>query len=364
MKKIISLLCAVLILGTSVFAMEDKPVPTLLVNEVEKVEFEVTVEGSTFELTLDENPSTGYMWGYTLSDEEKLTVISDEYIMAESAAMGASGKRVYKFEVKTDGVYTILFKYERSFEENSTIEELDLLVYMNDGKLIIEENQVVTIMDSVIVEEISKGIIVDGAALQLDVMTEVIDGITMVPLALPLRALGYEVTWHPETESVEISKGAQWTSIKINENAYFVNRMAASPLTSAPVIKSGRTLVPVEFFTNILKLGVTVENYNLILEEKVQTQYSGKIVSIEYDETGSGQILLSIGTHDTSESYMNEEIILHVGSAFTYIQGELNVDDMIVAFTSDVTTMSIPAQTSAYVIYKSLQAGDDQPATE
>lgn len=352
MKRIISLLCMVMILTTSVYAMDDSRVEEML-DALEKNEkFQVEVEGSTFILTLDTNPTTGFEWVYTLSDEDQLTLVSDEIVTPNIQLMGAPSKRILTFDVKEDGVYTILFEYQRSFEENSTTDSIDVLVYMNDGKLIVEENKIVTIMDKIDEGDITREIIIEGSTLDLDVKTEVIDGVIMVPVALPLRALGYEVSWESETSTVEIIKGAQYTSVSIDKNAYFKNKMAASSLTSAPILQSGRTMVPVEFFTEILGLSVRVEDYNLIFEkDKLQNDYKGVVKAITYDETGSGQITVSLGDEETSDSFLNEKIVLNVGPAFTYIQGDLKVGDTIVAYTSMATTKSIPAQTSAYMIY-------------
>jgi len=337
-------------LSGSLFAMatEDKP---LLISEAPASElFDVVVEGDVFTLTLEENPSTGYAWIYKLSDLDMVKLLSDETVADESGMPGAPGKRVLKFEVLKDGVSTILFSYERSFEENSAIETLDILVYRNDGKVIVEENQIITIQDKIDEIDTDKLVYVDGQALELDVKPEIIDGIMMVPLALPLRALGFEVVWNPEDRSIEITKGPIYTSVKIESNEYFQGKKAVEALSAAPMIKDNRTMVPIEFFSKILGLNLNVESGNINLSNQAQTSYTGSIKEITYDETGSSQITLSLGQYEGTEE--EEIIILHVGPFFTYVQGDIEVGDQIIAFTSDVTTMSMPPQTSAYVIYK------------
>ena len=350
MRILIGILCGLLLISSNSFAVESIQ-PTVIHVENEKVDFQVNVEDSTFELTLNENPSTGYKWYFENSDEEEVKLLEDKNLEATSQVLGAPSKRVLRFQVKAEGIYTLKLSHKRIFEENSTLESLNLLVYKNENKLIVEEDQIMTIMDKVD-RQLIREVIINDAVMALDVKTDVIDGVVMVPLALPLRALGYEVVWHGESSTVEISKGAKWTSIEIDKNAYFKNKMATQPLSKAPVIQGDRTLVPVEFFSEILDMAVRVEDYNLIFEEdRLQSKYSGIIKEIVYDETGSGQITVSLGNHETSDQFLNETIVLNVGPAFTYIQGELEVGDQIMAYTSFSTTKSIPAQASAYIIY-------------
>ncbi len=70
-------------------------------------------------IVLDENPTTGYGWTYTLSAEGMLREVSSEYAQdAESAGlMGAGGKRTWVFEGLTPGDVTLRFSYARPFEE-------------------------------------------------------------------------------------------------------------------------------------------------------------------------------------------------------------------------------------------------------
>ena len=73
-------------------------------------------------------------------------------------------------------------------------------------------------------------------------------GIIMVPLRITAEALGYEVTWKGETNSVDLSRGAQFTTITIDKNSYFFAKMAPVSLDQAPEIINSRTYVPIEFF--------------------------------------------------------------------------------------------------------------------
>jgi predicted secreted protein len=319
-----------------------------LAQENEKL-YEITYEGDTFELILEENPSTAYQWFYQVSDENQVKLLSDESEVINSNLIGLPSKRVLKFQVLKEGIYTISLKKVRSFEENSAIETLDLVIFKNDKSFIVEENQTYTIMDQTIGKY---KVVINEVVLDLDVEIMVIEEVTMVPLALPLRALGYEVIWHGDRETVEIKKGNQWTEIKIGDNAYFKNKMALRSLSKAPIIIEGRTLVPVEFFKEILNLSFTVENKQLIFIERLMASYTGTIEAIDLDEEGQGQITILLGKDDVSDHFLNDQIVLNVSKENTFIQQTLKVGDYISAYTSLIQTKSLPPQTPAYLIFK------------
>ena len=117
MKKILSLLlvCAVVL---SFAACAEKP------NITETVE---TVIGTKeVSVDLEENPTTGYSWTYSIDDESVIQYVSDEYIdpsalssssgssetsEPETTLVGAPGVRRFTFTPVGDGSTTIQFKY-------------------------------------------------------------------------------------------------------------------------------------------------------------------------------------------------------------------------------------------------------------
>jgi hypothetical protein len=184
--------------------------------------------------------------------------------------------------------------------------------------------------------------------IESDVNITVIDGITMIPLRASLEALGYEVKWNGMTQAIEIIRGAQWTSITLGENAYFRNRMAPSPLSSAPVAVSERTLVPVEFFAEILGIGIEVENGNVKLMEEEMAIHRGYVEDMQYDETGA--LRITISSVEGSEDMMYHTII-HTSKAFTIFQKTVVKGEFINVISPPIMTMNIPGQTSGIVIY-------------
>ncbi|WP_165971922.1 DUF3298 domain-containing protein [Paenibacillus piri] len=85
-------------------------------------------------------------------------------------------------------------------------------------------------------------------------------GMTLAPLRAIAERLGWNVKWNGETQSAEISKGAQWTSLQTGKDAYIYNKMAPFSLGQAPVIKEdGIMYVPLDFFSRVLKASVITE---------------------------------------------------------------------------------------------------------
>lgn len=94
-------------------------------------------------------------------------------------------------------------------------------------------------------------------------------GIMMVPLRRVAEAMGYEVKWHQEASSVEVNKGAQWTSVAIGRDLYYLGKMAPVSLGAAPVIKNDTCYVPVNFVAEILRADIVFNDGGIIhIEQK------------------------------------------------------------------------------------------------
>lgn len=330
--------------------------------------FTTTQTGDLFTVTIEENPSTGYTWSYTINDETSVEFIKDAYQAAEGNLVGASGVHTFTFKVKSKGVSTISFEYKRAWEESS-IESLEILVYKTDDALFIEEEKILTLNDAEvelvsdleddlynnlpttpgvtvqpIIKESTK-VFFNEKVIDLDVEMQVIEGVTMMPLAQTLRSMGYTVKWDEVTQTVEINKNAQWTSVKIGENAYFKNKMAASPLSKAPMIIKNRTLVPMEFFSSILDLGIDLKSNQIEFNESPMGFYSGYVVSMQFD--GNGQLTFALSDEKDGE----ESIVIHTSKDSTFYNKMMVEGTFVRVITSQVTTMSMPPQTSGYIVY-------------
>jgi hypothetical protein len=79
------------------------------------------------------------------------------------------------------------------------------------------------------------------------------NGKIMVQVSV-LRQLQFNVKWNGKSKTTEISKGAVWSAVKLNKDAYTLGKMAPRSLGSAPVMKKGHIYVPLAFLTDVLNL--------------------------------------------------------------------------------------------------------------
>jgi len=181
-----------------------------------------------------------------------------------------------------------------------------------------------------------------------DAIVQVVDGKVMVPLRSIAEIMGYTVTWNAETRSIEINQGAQWTSITVGNNAYFKNKMAAHELSSAPMIINNRTLVPVEFFADILSKSCIIENNQIKFSDMEAIIHSGYVKDILIDEKGMKTLTLS---SDMTSDSIELQTIIHTTQETTFFQKEVKVGDFVQVVSSQIMTMSLPGQTSGYIVY-------------
>lgn len=83
------------------------------------------------------------------------------------------------------------------------------------------------------------------------------DGFTMVPLRFVSERLGFNLTWHETTRSVELIQGDQvFTVFEGKDN--ILNKKDAVTLKGSAINKEGTMYVPLTFFTDILQAKATV----------------------------------------------------------------------------------------------------------
>lgn len=321
MKKFISyMLLMMIVVSSCSFASDVTDLP-----------FELKQEGDYFTIILDENLSTGYEWHYDINKPDHVKFIESDHEAAKTDMVGASGKRLFEFQVLNNGVSNIMLSYQRSWEEVAA-ESIDVLVYKNGDKVYIEENQEVSICE---VKPQERSV-------------TMIEGKAMLPLRAVLEELEYELIWNGETQSIDIQKGPQWTSLKIDKNAYFKNKMAAVELSAAPTLHKGQTFVPVEFFAETMGLSVTVQDGKVMVKEGMVAIASGSIKELAMTD---GKITSMTLTRDTDSDDMADLTIIHLSDVDTFMNTSLKVGKEVRVITSPIMTMSLPAQTMGYVIY-------------
>ena len=102
----------------------------------------------------------------------------------------------------------------------------------------------------------SKSSTVNGALKKLDVAPIVLNGSTYVPVRVVLDAFGGEALWNGPAQTVTIMRGERFLEMIVNQKAFVRNgsRLASDV---APIIRQGRTLVPLRFVSE--QLGLTVK---------------------------------------------------------------------------------------------------------
>lgn len=79
-------------------------------------------KGDEVVITLDENPTTGYVWAIDKTDDQILALKSSDYSGSGLPVAGAGGTRTFTFTTKHTGTATLALKDWRSWEgDKSTV---------------------------------------------------------------------------------------------------------------------------------------------------------------------------------------------------------------------------------------------------
>lgn len=109
---------------------------------------------------------------------------------------------------------------------------------------------------------------IDGKPLEFEVAPQNVNGRILVPMRAIFEALGFEVEWHEETQTIIAQKypHAHILRMQVNNNIMYIGEATMRPvvLDVTPQIVNGRTLVPIRAIAEAT--GATVE-----WDEKTQT---------------------------------------------------------------------------------------------
>ena len=86
---------------------------------------------------------------------------------------------------------------------------------------------------------------VDGEAVEFDVQPENTETAILIPLRFVLEKMGATVSWHGETKTVFADFGGKVSTLQIGNELFFLEEGSVT-LSAVPVIKEGRTLVPID----------------------------------------------------------------------------------------------------------------------
>ena len=96
---------------------------------------------------------------------------------------------------------------------------------------------------------------IDGEYVEFDVPPQLINDRTMVPLRAIFEALGAEVDWENDTQTVTAAKDGVTIISTIGSTKMYIDDMEMI-MDVAPVLIEGRTLVPVRFVAEAFECDV------------------------------------------------------------------------------------------------------------
>lgn len=105
----------------------------------------------------------------------------------------------------------------------------------------------------------------NGTDLYCDQPPIIIDGSTLVPIRAISEGMGYDVAWDSNDQSIEITDPAHSDKSGIKffiGSAKAVTEDGEKPISVAPVIINGRTMVPVRVIAESFGCGVAWNGYN------------------------------------------------------------------------------------------------------
>lgn len=191
----------------------------------------------------------------------------------------------------------------------------------------------------------------DGKLISYDTQPQIVDGKVMVPLRYTLEEMGYQVNWNKATFSVDLIKGAQFTSLYIGKNSYFKNKMAPIELSIEPKMIDGRTLIPIEFFYEILGIGFEYEsgviNFEKINPEQDMEPMAVHVGFVEKIEVTSGSTKYQLSDVKGGEV----SLIISTSKEYTIFQTEVAEGDFIHVLSLPMMLLSYPGQAGGIVIY-------------
>ncbi len=164
----------------------------------------------------------------------------------------------------------------------------------------------------------------------------------MLPVRALAEALGFEVNWVGESETVQLIRGANFITFQIGTDGYTFAKTAPMPLGKAPALIGDLTYVPVNFADEILHTTVTVDPNGTVTITDTQEEeaaYNATLTSIEEDtltveDTEKGTVVLHIGEDTKLVGADGEAIEVADLEEGMYLNVEY----------SDVMTASLPPQ--------------------
>jgi len=103
----------------------------------------ISYRGDTLKITLDENPTTGFVWSFAI-EGDSVQALDDEYFsdLNPRGYDGVGGRHVFRFKGISGGIATIQFFLSREWEDNPPFQELTIEVEIGDNGRILSAQMV------------------------------------------------------------------------------------------------------------------------------------------------------------------------------------------------------------------------------
>ncbi len=220
----------------------------------------------------------------------------------------------------------------------ATVAALSILA---SGSVFAAETVATDVNSEIDAVETADSVSINGATISSVNVIDV-NGTLMFPLRSVAEGFGYEVEWIEEGQVINLSKGAQFITMAINEDAYAFSRQAHRPLGSAPVLVDDTTThVPINFLTDI------IGGYYQVNEDGTYKFVNPSIVTVK--EVNADNIIV--------EDSLYGDVIVKISEATKItLNGEtvtaeaIKTGETIAVEYSPEMTASIPPQTTAIAI--------------
>ncbi len=179
-----------------------------------------------------------------------------------------------------------------------------------------------------------------------------VDGESFVPVRALCEGLGMEVQWDNDNWMVTVVDMPLYVTFSPIADGYTFARTAPIQLGSSPVLKDGKTYVPVRFIDEILKKDFAIEdNGDINVTAEIDNSVGAMVLEKITDEKGN----LSITVMDSKRG---EEVVVNITADTAIVDAEGNTltADVLVENAeirveyADFMTMSIPPMTNAVKI--------------
>ncbi len=115
------LLIATVLMGALVACGGDvAPENVFIADEADSGQVVTMTVGDTLQITLDENQSTGYLWGVVTNDEAVLRTSEEPAYEVDSDAEGAGGRKTFVFEAAAPG--TSVLRMVNAMSQETAVE--------------------------------------------------------------------------------------------------------------------------------------------------------------------------------------------------------------------------------------------------